>query len=360
MNIKILSMQRVNNYGSFLQAYGLKTFLEELGHTVSFLDIAPGKRSGEYREKGTVKKDHKRTYDVYAIKRLVYKKRAENKNEMLDREREEILGIGKDMDYSTEGCDAVIIGSDEVFNYNPANSWGISFQLFGDIDVPIVASYAASCGYSCIQDVHPKDFKRIGNAFRSMKGISVRDENTLNFVMDISGIQAKFHLDPVLLYPFDKEVPASPVLHNPYMIVYGYKNRFKDKKEIRAIKEYARKNGLKIIALGDSQYWADDFLIPKPFELLSLFQWASCVVTDTFHGAVISAKYHKRFAVFIRPSNENKLEDLLHCLGLNTLKIHNPNELSEVLSSAPDFRKTDAMIHRNRILAKEYFEKVLS
>lgn len=36
--IGILSMQRIINYGSFLQAYGLKMLLEDLGHTVEFVD----------------------------------------------------------------------------------------------------------------------------------------------------------------------------------------------------------------------------------------------------------------------------------------------------------------------------------
>lgn len=41
--IGILSMQRIYNYGSFLQAYGLKKILEELGGDVTFVDYHPGK-----------------------------------------------------------------------------------------------------------------------------------------------------------------------------------------------------------------------------------------------------------------------------------------------------------------------------
>ena len=37
-------MQRVLNYGSFLQAYSLKRILEGFGHEVEFLDIIPGKQ----------------------------------------------------------------------------------------------------------------------------------------------------------------------------------------------------------------------------------------------------------------------------------------------------------------------------
>ena len=36
--VGIMSMQRIANYGSFLQAYALKQLIEELGHKVEFVD----------------------------------------------------------------------------------------------------------------------------------------------------------------------------------------------------------------------------------------------------------------------------------------------------------------------------------
>ena len=38
MKIGIMSMQRIKNYGSFLQAYGLKKIIESLGHDVEYVD----------------------------------------------------------------------------------------------------------------------------------------------------------------------------------------------------------------------------------------------------------------------------------------------------------------------------------
>ena len=40
--VGILSMQRICNYGSFLQAYGLKKLIEELGCHAEFVDYHPG------------------------------------------------------------------------------------------------------------------------------------------------------------------------------------------------------------------------------------------------------------------------------------------------------------------------------
>ena len=44
MNIGIMSMQRIINYGSFLQAYGLKKTIQNMGHTVTFVDYRVGKQ----------------------------------------------------------------------------------------------------------------------------------------------------------------------------------------------------------------------------------------------------------------------------------------------------------------------------
>ena len=42
IRVGILSMQRIANYGSFLQAYGLKKIFEEFGCKVEFVDYRVG------------------------------------------------------------------------------------------------------------------------------------------------------------------------------------------------------------------------------------------------------------------------------------------------------------------------------
>ena len=52
MKIGIMSMQRVRNYGSYLQAYGLKKTLEALGAEVGFIDY---KTEASVFDRGTVR-----------------------------------------------------------------------------------------------------------------------------------------------------------------------------------------------------------------------------------------------------------------------------------------------------------------
>ena len=53
--VGIMSMQRIINYGSFLQAYGLKKVIEGLGYEVEFVD---------YQVEKTLISDKKRSKKV--------------------------------------------------------------------------------------------------------------------------------------------------------------------------------------------------------------------------------------------------------------------------------------------------------
>ena len=62
MKIGIMSMQRVINYGSYMQALGLKHTIESLGHEVEFVDYAVEpciNKTPQKPKKSTLKKDLK-------------------------------------------------------------------------------------------------------------------------------------------------------------------------------------------------------------------------------------------------------------------------------------------------------------
>lgn len=52
LKVGIMSMRRIRNYGSFLQAYGLRRLLESLGCEVRFVDYHPGRCLVESRHPG--------------------------------------------------------------------------------------------------------------------------------------------------------------------------------------------------------------------------------------------------------------------------------------------------------------------
>ena len=235
----------------------------------------------------------------------------------------------------------MVIGSDEIFNCDTNSMWGITGQRFGDIaDVDFSVSYAASCGYTGLDNIQVSDRRTIENGLKKISHISVRDKNTFEVVKRISGRSANYNLDPVLIYDFGEEVKIgekSGIPSEPYMIVYAYHNRIDDEDEIKSIRDYAKSNGLKTIAIGGSLPWCDEFAVLTPFQVLAYFKNAHCIVTDTFHGTIISAKFNKPVAVIIRDTNYNKLQDLVERLHIQQHIYHKGNDIDSILQIKDDY-----------------------
>ncbi|MCH5184039.1 MAG: polysaccharide pyruvyl transferase family protein [Oscillospiraceae bacterium] len=360
MKIGILSMQRVRNYGSFLQAYALKRLLEQQGHSVRFVDLPLRQTAQAAPSKGMFAK--LRLVDRYVLRRLDFQKKRHQLHQVYARVQETYLGLGE-MQFSAEGCDAVVIGSDEVFNCDSGGDWKITPERFGyDPTVKKSITYAASCGYAGVGDINDADAAIIKKGLSCLDAVSVRDENTAGFVRHFRQGEILYHLDPVLIYDFREEL-RTELTHRPpsepYLVVYAYHNRIKAKEEILAIRSYAKKHGLKLISVGGLQAWCDDYAVLEPFEVLDWFRGAACIVTDTFHGTVMSAKFNKPFAVIVRESNANKLQDLLVRLDLQEHQVREMTRLPVILDRAPTYESFNQTLALERQRTEEYLKNAL-
>lgn len=345
MNIGILSMQQVANYGSFLQAYGLKAILENLGHRVSFINIKPGEQLPDYR----ISRFHR---PMLLMKRMMVKhpfkqlKATLTYHKRFDKEFKPELGVKDGFDDSHK--DVIIVGSDEVFNFAQTTWFGFSPQLFGEgLNCDKLISYAGSFGATTLDKIASLGLtKRIEGLLANFSHMSIRDNNSKNVVSTITGKEPNLNIDPVLAYDFEKEIKL-PESGSKYMIIYSYPGRMTDKNEIQAIKRYAHEKNLKIISVAHYFDWVDEVITPHPFEVLGYIHNAECVITDTFHGSVMSLKYNVPFATFVRGMNNNKLSFLLEQFKLTDRIVSNPAELKRVLDSPADFS------YSNKILESE-------
>lgn len=357
-HIGIMTMHRVRNYGSFLQAYALKMLLEGQGHTVSFVDIKVNQT--KKNNDGFIKKLHR--IDRYLFKRLRFRTSRNKYHKMFEQAQTQYLNLSPEYT-SCGGCDAVVIGSDEIFNCEHNGPFLITQERFGYVpNVSRVITYAASCGYTGVSDTTEEDLNVIAKGLNNLYAISVRDENTAAFVGAIGKTDVLFHLDPVLVYNFNQELSNTgdkPIPKQPFMIVYAYHSRIQDRKEISSICAYAKAHNLKTIAIGGMQPWCDEYVTPTPFEVLAWFRAADCIVTDTFHGTIISAKFHKRFAVIVRDSNSNKLNDLLQRLKLQGHKVQRPEEIPSILNATQDWAYFDHLISEETMRTKNYLQDAL-
>ena len=367
--IGILSMQRIKNYGSFLQAFALKSLLEKMGHEVEFVDYhieEPIVKS----IKNSVNKNDKITKALNVLRgdaplkqRIQYVIHKKN----FGKKYYKLLEITQEMNYNPQP-DTLVIGSDEVFNCIQENkNVGYSLELFGkDNNAKRLITYAASFGNTTIEKLRKYDKEQeIANLLSKFNMISVRDRNSAEIVKKLTRQKVQCHLDPVLAYDYMNEcktIIPKITTKEKYMIVYAYSGRISNE-ESNYIKNYAKKCKLKVYSIGGAQKCADKFIDCSPFEVLSYFKNAELIITDTFHGSIFSIITQRDFVTLVRKSignaygNEEKLTDLLSRLRLENRIVYDINLIEEKMKEKIDYTKTKEIIDEARRETQKYLRR---
>lgn len=368
MKIGIISMQRVKNNGSFLQAYALYSKLKAYRHDVEFIDYNDEMHA---EEKKQVESFSKRVFKtIKSILNPKYRRLVEvAKHRQLFNEKYTSflsdIGLTKAYNYhSGKEFDLIVIGSDEVFNicqYSDKN-YAIPWELFAEgLHTHKVITYAASCGQTSLQKVGEiQETEHCKELLSRFSAVSVRDENTYNFVRGLTGSEPIYHIDPVL---WMDEFPKDPLYKKPnykYLLVYAYTMRMNSEAEQVAIKTYAKKHGLKIICVNCYQPWCDVKITTTPFALLEYIRDAECVVTDTFHGTVFSIRNNTKFVTIVRESNRNKLRSLLKQFSLSAREVSGIENFEKIMEAPIDFETVNRTLDIERNRSKEYIESQIS
>lgn len=351
--VGIMSMQRIINYGSFLQAFGLKRTLEELGYCAEFVD---------YHYEGALGEEPSRIEVIIqkTIRAMKTEKYLSAKKSFLKFKREinnALAEIGvTDSNYNKD-LNCLIIGSDEVFNCVQGYPVGYSKELFGfGFEHTDVISYAASFGFTTMEKLEYFGVeKEVGDMLSNFKAISVRDDNSEGIVTALLGKAPERHLDPVLISNYDGFIKECCTLEN-FIIVYAYNGRL-TKEEEKDIKAFAKKKNKKIVSIGFYQAIADYNIKCHPLGVFDYFQKADFVITDTFHGTVFSIKMNTPFCTLIRQKNANKLIALLDQLQLKERAVSSIDQVYNLYDRDIDFSNTNRILEAERKKSIRYLQR---
>ena len=364
--VGIMSMQRIVNYGSFLQAYALKQLIEEFDCKVEFVDYhvgAPVITENADSKNKFVRKVEKGLETFQYQAPFAHKLSFIRYKQSFPQKYMPLLEITDEMNYNPT-LDCLVIGSDEVFNCIQKNSnVGYSLELFGkDNHAKRLLTYAASFGNTTLEKLEKyKKANEVGALLKKFDAISVRDANSGTIVEQLTGKEPVYNLDPVLTYDYMNCCDKIPQVqtNEKYLILYAYAGRISND-EADWIAAYAKKKNLKVYAIGGIQKCADRFEVCSPFEVLAYFRNAEEVITDTFHGSIFSVITHRPFTTLIRKSvgnsygNEEKLSDLLNRLGLTERMTTKVEETEHINQQPIDYEKVDDVLQKQREIAKAY------
>lgn len=358
MKIGILTHYNVYNHGAQLQMLAMKSWLENQGHRVTILTYEKNfdfNKDSEKKNSASVS-----NFDYYV------------KNYLLDKglgltlfNIRKVLALKKGIQalpmapYDHSGLDAVIIGSDEVFSIDV----GCNTMMYGHgLKSPAIA-YAPAFGRATLQAL--KDYNcydLIREGLSNMYALSARDVHTQEMIRSLTGREVPLVCDPVILYSGKAFLtPVKPV-GKKFLLVYSYSRHMTDPDEIREIRAYAKRRQLITVSLGNYHGWCDRNVVCDPLQWYSYFREAECVVTDTFHGAVVSMKNHCNLAVFIRPSiNAFKMESLLENTGLQHRRLEalTAENLERVLSERIDYEAVEEKLAEMVRFSENYLKNAL-
>lgn len=355
MKIGILTHYDVNNQGAQLQMYALYKRLEQLNHSPVILTYI---KNYDFNLNEKLKNQVSIKSIPYYLKNYLFskglgltlynsRKYKINKKYRLTKFRYE--------NYVTADIDMAIIGSDEVFSLES----GINSMMYGHgVNTSNIVSYAPSFGQTDIKKIEEYHCKNlIASGLSKFKAISARDRHTAAIVEVLTDIKPSIVCDPVLLYDFRNTYVKTELPNQKYIIVYAYDRHMVEEREIKAIKAYAKKYNLITVSPGTYHKWCDRNINCSCIEWIEIFRGAEAVITDTFHGTIVSAICNIPMAVYVRSKiNANKLTDLLYRLSINDRRLTEISEesIDSLLSKEVDFKSVNLSVENMRHDGNKY------
>ena len=312
MRIGILTFHRAHNYGAVLQAYALQEVLINRGHDVEFIDYQSPHLLRIYRWFSWKRFIHK---DIaISIKELKLLSQRKMRYDRFQHFIQDKLSLSKPS-YDMQSYDAVIIGSDQVWNTALTHGFAPLYWGIWNHRHTLVASYAAS-----MEDTIAPDRKsEIARLLKNFDYISVREKSIKEQIDPLTDKHIEVVVDPTLLLNREKwlDLGNKPIIGQDYILLYQVRNNHI---ALDIANKVAAKLKLKLVCLSARIDIGNDktTVSSGPLEYLSLFRHAKFVVCTSFHGTVFSIIYHiPFFSVILNDGKDARVTSLLSQTGLS-------------------------------------------
>lgn len=326
--IGIITIHKIVNYGSVLQAYALQQICEQKGFCVNIIDYHfpndyhLSKPSNIEPDSVLTLKEKILKY-AFGIQLLRQHKGISNfvKKYLHLTQKEYCSPI--ELQKANFDFDIYISGSDQIWSTHHCKG-DPSFLLHFAPDTSNKFSYASSFGGALVEE----DFKKmyIENLSR-LNNISVREQSGAKIVKALIGKDAAVVLDPTLLLDrteWNKIAIKERIIKEKYILCYYLNYSFNAHPYVEILTDKLQKqSGYKIVWLARPP---KRFLNKKtsfcidasPETFLALIRDSEAVLTTSFHGTAFAVNYGKPVISIVKNKNslDSRQADLLRSLGL--------------------------------------------
>lgn len=323
MKVGILTFHRSYNYGAFMQCFSLTKKLQKDFPDIEFEVIdynAQSSLDGYNKWINNIKSDviRKNILERNALFLTCQEQLPLSSFHLVDDDYSSLIT------YMNKTYDAVIVGSDAVWNWSIR---GFPNPYFLKDYRGVKVSYAASVHGMVYQNMTEEQKKYLREAFADFYYIGVRDSATENMVHDVCPDLPVYHnCDPTVFLdlkdvPCDREKLKAKLkklgvdFSKPLVGIMAGANMGHEVK-----KHFG--NRVQLLSVYEPNPYADVFLYDlSPYEWAHVFSFFKTTVTHFFHGTLLTLVNHKpvtsiEFESAYSVVNITKIKDVLSRLGL--------------------------------------------
>jgi hypothetical protein len=381
-NIGLVTYHAAYNYGSVLQAYATQYSIEKMGcvcEIINFRSASQKYAYSLYKFPFNIKIDGIRTIIIPFYRFLKYfknHKQWQMKSQKFEYFIENVLKTTKEYNsvksiYEEQfKYDIFITGSDQPWNIHchemnneKIDCSGVYFLDFVT-DAPR-AAFATSIGNMTEDELMEK--KKYLNEYNY---ISTRELIAKNKLEKIVNKNIDLVLDPAFLLSKEEwiqvlNISSNTFINGEYVLLYSLGGNDQIKIWISHIKEFVKNRSWKIVCITPFSLCKIDDVVQisdaGPLDFLNIFNNATYVFADSFHGTVFSIIFRKSFMVLGNKyyKNDIRKSNLLKLFNMESRLIEDENEINSYLNIDLDYEPHDRMINEQIKHSKRCLNKIL-
>ena len=363
MKTGLVTFYHIHHYGALLQAYATERSVERCGSQCEIVDYYVNQNNDLFRRPtglGSAAADV-HTALHYAPLKARYQRFEEFSKQYLRISGHRFESL-EELKNAELPYDVILSGSDQIWNPKIFPDGRFDPVFFGAFSRRRKIAYAPSFGIPHVPEGMEEELRGYLAGFSH---VSVRERQGQVIVEEVTGKTVPVVLDPTLL--LDREewgAIAQPPADKGYILCYCISKPGALSPYIHAL---AEKTGLPVVQLCGTRQKvhpkAKCVLDAGPAEFLGLFQNASYVCTNSFHGTVFSVQFQKLFFTAVAPSElaapeSSRTFSILSRLGL-TGRIIGKGDTAG-LDDAIDWASVDRRLEEARQSSLTYLRAALA
>lgn len=325
MKIGIITFHRAINYGASLQTYALKKVIE---NNTSKVDVMQIDFDQPYVTDGSKLLNIRKNSFFRSLLGTVLRFPASFKRNRAFRIfwEQELNFYKLDFD-KINSIDCLIVGSDQVWNTDIIGEDDKFFLDFSKLNRKYIGkkiSYAASIGKSELNELDKIKFEEKLSDFNS---ISVR-EVSLKKELDEINISSKVVLDPTLLLNKNEwvsSVKSDLNIREKFILVYILEKNIYLKDLVEKVSKATGIDRVIEISSSVNLYKINNTYSPGDF--ISLYNQASFVITNSFHGTAFAVNFNKEFITIPHSTRNSRISDFLSMVSLEKRMVDSSKDL---------------------------------